>query len=145
MAKKFVSFLGIADYTEVFYEFNGVKTTAKVKFVQEALIELACSKFNVDKDKIVILVTEKAKETNWNKLKTALINKNIPEHMLVPLDIPDEKGEAGVWKLFAKIYNEVLQEDDTVIFDITNAVGTKTGIVAVTDSGFAKSFLELVE
>lgn len=121
MAKKFVSFLGITDYTEVFYEFNGVKTTAKVKFVQEALIELACSKFNVDKDKIVILVTEKAKEINWNKLKTAFINKNIPEHMLVPLDIPDEKGEAGVWKLFAKIYNEVLQEDDTVIFDITNA------------------------
>ena len=69
MAKKFVSFLGITDYTEVFYEFNGVKTTAKVKFVQEALIELACSKFNVDKDKIFILVTEKAKETNWNKLK----------------------------------------------------------------------------
>ncbi|MGN0174490.1 MAG: L7Ae/L30e/S12e/Gadd45 family ribosomal protein [Acutalibacteraceae bacterium] len=34
---------------------------------------------------------------------------------------------------------------DYSIFDITNAVGTKTGIVAVTDSGFAKSFLKLVE
>ena len=48
-------------------------------------------------------------------------NKNIPEDMIIPFDIPDEKGEAGVWHLFAKIYNEVLQEDDTVIFDITNA------------------------
>ena len=41
--------------------------------------------------------------------------------MIIPLDIPEEKGEAGVWKLFEKIYNEVLEQDDSVIFDITNA------------------------
>lgn len=121
MARKFISFLGTADYTEVFYEFKDKRTNLKVQFVQEALIELTCSDFDVKKDKIIILLTEKAKEVNWGKLKNALINKNIPEDMIIPFDIPDEKGEAGIWHLFAKIYNEVLQEDDTVIFDITNA------------------------
>ena len=51
MAKKFVSFLGIADYTEVFYEFNGVKTTAKVKFVQEQLLELKGFPLTTENDK----------------------------------------------------------------------------------------------
>lgn len=31
------------------------------------------------------------------------------------------------------------------IFEITNAVGSKTGIVAITDAGFAKSFLKLID
>ena len=121
MAKKFISFLGIADYSEVFYEFNGARTDRKIKFVQEAIIQLTCTDFDIRKDKIIILLTDKARETNWEKLKQSLLSKGIPENMIIPLDIPDEKGEAGVWKLFEKIYNDVLEEDDSVIFDITNA------------------------
>lgn len=121
MARKFISFLGIADYSEVFYEFSGTRTDRKIKFVQEAIIQLACSDFDIRKDKIIILLTDKARETNWEKLRQSLLAMNIPENMIIPLDIPDEKGEAGVWKLFEKIYNEVLEEDDSVIFDITNA------------------------
>lgn len=121
MARKFISFLGIADYSEVFYEFNGARTDRKIKFVQEAIIQLTCTDFDIRKDKIIILLTDKARETNWEKLKQSLLSKGIPENMIIPLDIPDEKGEAGVWKLFEKIYNDVLEEDDSVIFDITNA------------------------
>lgn len=121
MAKKFISFLGTTDYAAVFYELNGIKTETKVKFVQQALIQLICTNFDIGKDKIIILLTDKARATNWEKLKEALKILNVPDEMIIPLDIPEEKGEAGVWKLFEKIYNEVLEQDDSVIFDITNA------------------------
>lgn len=121
MAKKFISFLGTTDYAEVFYELNGIKTETKVKFVQQALIQLICTNFDIEKDKVIILLTDKARATNWEKLKESLKILNVPDEMIIPLDIPEEKGEAGVWKLFEKIYNEVLEQDDSVIFDITNA------------------------
>lgn len=121
MAKKFISFLGTTDYAEVFYELNGIKTESKVKFVQQALIQLTCKNFDIRKDKIIIILTDKAKASNWEKLKESLKILNVPDEMIIPLDIPEEKGEAGVWKLFEKIYNEVLEQDDSVIFDITNA------------------------
>lgn len=121
MAKKFISFLGTTDYAAVFYELNGIKTETKVKFVQQALIQLICTNFDIEKDKVIILLTDKARATNWEKLKESLKILNVPDEMIIPLDIPEEKGEAGVWKLFEKIYNEVLEQDDSVIFDITNA------------------------
>lgn len=121
MAKKFISFLGTTDYAAVFYELNGIKTETKVKFVQQALIQLICTNFDIEKDKVIILLTDKAKSSNWEKLKESLKILNVPDEMIIPLDIPEEKGEAGVWKLFEKIYNEVLEQDDSVIFDITNA------------------------
>lgn len=121
MAKKFISFLGTSNYDDVFYELNGKTTESKFKFVQQALIQLTCTNFDIRNDKIIILLTQKAKETNWENLKQSLIEINIPESMLIPLDIPEEKGEAGVWKLFNILYNEVLEDEDTVIFDITNA------------------------
>ena len=55
MAKKFISFLGTTDYAEVFYELNGIKTESKVKFVQQALIQLTCKNFDIRKDKIIII------------------------------------------------------------------------------------------
>lgn len=121
MARKFISFLGTADYAEVFYELNGEKSNKKIKFVQEAIITLACKQFDIRTDKIIILLTEAAREKNWEKLKNSLVNSGIPEEMILSLDIPAEKGEAGVWRLFEKIYNDVIEHEDTVIFDITNA------------------------
>ena len=69
MAKKFISFLGTTDYAAVFYELNGIKTETKVKFVQQALIQLICTNFDIEKDKVIILLTDKARATNWEKLK----------------------------------------------------------------------------
>ena len=48
MARKFISFLGTADYAEVFYELNGEKSNKKIKFVQEAIITLACKQFDIN-------------------------------------------------------------------------------------------------
>lgn len=121
MARKFISFLGITNYTEMYYEFNQERTGDKTKFVQVALLELVCKDFDIRKDKIVILLTQAARDKNWEGLRNALAEKGIPEGMIQPIDVEEERGEAGVWRLFDKLYKEVLEHGDSVIFDITNA------------------------
>ena len=121
MARKFISFLGITNYIEMYYEYNQERTADKTKFVQVALLELVCKQFDVRKDRIVILLTQTAREKNWDGLKNALMEKGVPESMIQTIDVEEERGEAGVWKLFRKLYEEVLDHGDSVIFDITNA------------------------
>ena len=121
MARKFISFLGITNYTEMYYEYNQERTADKTKFVQVALLELVCKQFDVRKDRIVILLTQTAREKNWDGLKNALMEKGVPESMIQTIDVEEERGEAGVWRLFEKLYKEALDDGDSVIFDITNA------------------------
>lgn len=121
MARKFISFLGITNYIEMYYEYHQERTAEKTKFVQVALLELVCKNFDIRKDKVVILLTQTAREKNWNGLKNALMEKGIPEGMIQTIDVEEERGEAGVWRLFEKLYKEALDDGDSVIFDITNA------------------------
>lgn len=121
MARKFISFLGITNYTEMYYEYHQERTAEKTKFVQVALLELVCKNFDIRKDKVVILLTQAARNTNWEGLRNALMEKGIPEGMILPIDVEEERGEAGVWRLFEKLYKEALDDGDSVIFDITNA------------------------
>lgn len=121
MARKFISFLGITNYTEMYYEYNQERTAEKTKFVQVALLELVCKNFDIRKDKIVILLTQKAREKNWDGLENVLTEKGVPQDMIQTIDVEEERGEAGVWKLFGKLYEEALDVGDSIIFDITNA------------------------
>ncbi|MBO5124683.1 MAG: TIGR02221 family CRISPR-associated protein [Spirochaetaceae bacterium] len=121
MARKFISFLGITNYIEMYYEYHQERTAEKTKFVQVALLELVCKNFDIRKDKVVILLTQAARNTNWEGLRNALMEKGIPEGMILPIDVEEERGEAGVWRLFEKLYKEALDDGDSVIFDITNA------------------------
>lgn len=74
MAKVFFSFLGISDYKSCNYVLAGEKVS-NVQFVQEALVKLLCKDWT-EEDKVVIFLTEVAKERNWkdNKYKDEMGN-----------------------------------------------------------------------
>lgn len=61
--KKMLSFLGATPYLECHYEYGEVATASR--FVQTAIVELFCHDFSPD-DQVVIFLTPKAKEKNWN-------------------------------------------------------------------------------
>lgn len=120
MAKKLVSFLGTTLYEKMTYSLHG--KTSEAIFIQEAMIDLLCQDFDAE-DSVIILETDAAKKKNGEELERLLtVKKSMGafEGNLVFKPIPEEKGEAGVWQLFQIIFNDVLEENDSVMFDITN-------------------------
>lgn len=133
----FLSILGIGFYEKCRYQkddFLGTETT----FVQQNLIEYLQEKAgwgHDDNDKVIMLLTDDAKNNNWNKNITLRFNakcqKELPyiglEKILVDLGvsyksvhIEDGKDESQMWGLFEVIFNQ-LEEGDHLYLDITNS------------------------
>lgn len=118
-----LSFLGTNNYVECYYTFNGQKGKL-VEYIQEDLIER--EKDNLDK--VYIFTTQEAHVKNWenyifnveegeNKgLKERLREYNFVEEVNIPMG----NSEDEIWKIFQILY-EKIEENDTIIFDITHA------------------------
>lgn len=112
----FISFLGTSDYTHCRYQMEGNKELSS-KFVQEAIVTFACADWS-ENDRILILVTERAKKRNWQELHEALNARKIAP-VIEAVGIPDETSEKTIWEIFGIIYNKLLSEDRLLI-DITH-------------------------
>ncbi len=122
MSKVFVSFLGTNDYLTCNYCFGSQKVT-RVRFVQDALIQLFCEDFGED-DRILIFLTREARKKNWNDNENrqglaSLLNALSNQTLIQDIDIPDGSSEEEIWQIFSLVYHQ-LNQGDEVIIDITH-------------------------
>lgn len=133
--KVFISVLGTGNYKECIYvsEQKGFKSSS-VYFVQEATLQLLNVKEWDTEDAGIILLTEGAKNKNWEgttlvdpqtdqlvkplALKCKLEEMNLP-FSIKGLSIPNGKNETEIWTIFNQLFSE-LKEDDELYFDLTH-------------------------
>lgn len=131
--KVFISFLGTNNYLQTHYIING-KMSAAVRFVQEALADEFCTKWD-DESRIFIFYTEESKKCNWcdggqpRKQEDSVIENRGLESVLkakpygnrvIGRQIPEGFSEDEVWAIFDTVYGE-LREGDEVYLDVTHA------------------------
>lgn len=137
MARKvFISVLGAGFYGKCSYVSEGFKSST-TRFIQQATIErLGCKEWPED-SKAFILLTDKARTTNWEVAdgKRIPYGKDMAEDypglrdtldsMQLPffyegVPIPDGKDEKEMWKIFETTFH-LLEENDEVYFDLTHS------------------------
>ncbi len=145
MARKvFVSVLGTGFYEPCRYT-NGSFVSSDTRFIQQATLEYLkvnnnWTTRNADGavvDRIIILLTNGAKGTNWDKniakrmnyktgheedyvgLEQALQDMNLP-CPIETIDIPDGKNEEEMWQIFNAVY-DALKQNDELYFDLTHS------------------------
>lgn len=123
MAKKLFAFLGVGNkdgkYEEIEYYFTGKPEKGYItEYIQEALAEL----LNEPNLQIIVFVTEKAKDVNWEpkdkiglKIKLEKLNVNYKA-----VDIPDGKTNREIWQIFTKVYDEIELHDEIYV-DVTHS------------------------
>ncbi len=130
-----MSILGVAFYEKCRYgkeDFIGTETP----FVQKNLLEYLQQKEEWSReDQVLVFLTDKARECNWDKGLESRYNpreqKDVPhirlEKLLLDMgmsyqavSIPEGKDSGEMWNLFEVIY-EQLQEGDELYLDITNS------------------------
>lgn len=140
MARKvFISVLGTGfygkcKYTRGEYDFE---VASETRFIQQSTLEYLNAKTWSSNDKAYILLTGKAKSSNWDKsiekrhnfqtgedeeyigLESVLEQMNLPFEV-VPLPIPDGKDEDEMWKIFETAFN-ALNDGDELYFDLTHS------------------------
>lgn len=145
MARKvFISVLGTGYYEACKYV-KGSFCSTETRFIQQATLEYlkVCNNWttkNADGevvDRIIILLTDGAKETNWHKSITKRFNRKTETeepyegleqildniHLPCPVEtfsIPDGKNEEEMWTIFNTVYN-ALKPNDELYFDLTHS------------------------
>ena len=145
MAKKvFISVLGTGFYESCKYKKDGF-TSSETRFIQQATLEYLKVNSNWTTknskgeavDRIIILLTNDAKEKNWDKSITERLNRKteqmeayigleqVLQDMNLPcsvetISIPDGKDEDEMWAIFNAVY-EALLPNDELYFDLTHS------------------------
>ena len=122
------------------------KVAQQTKYIQLALIELFCSDW-VEDDRFFILMTEGAKQRNWQllekefeKISGGLYIRNNLKVRIKPVDIPDGFVESEIMKIFETVF-DLIEEGDEIFFDITHSFRSIpfVGSVIFNYSGLLKS------
>ncbi|MGD9627460.1 MAG: TIGR02221 family CRISPR-associated protein [Methanobacteriales archaeon] len=128
---KLLSFLGTTPYKKAYYNYDNVKSERPYQFVQEALIEFFHEKLK--NGQMIVFLTEESKRRNWlgrtesksanfeNGLKNRLDSVKKEFNLEAKgIEIPEGRSEKELWNIFEKM-NEIINEEDTIIFDITHS------------------------
>lgn len=132
MARKvFISFLGTTFYEPGIYWRDNFYCD-KTRFIQVATLQYLQSLAAWGKDdKVIILLTEKAKQSNWidygshpykNETYKGLESelKSLDQSFgTQALDVPDGNNEAEILEIFTRLFHE-LKEGDELYFDVTH-------------------------
>lgn len=139
--KHFISVLGTGNYTPCTYFLE--EQTCDTKFVQEAVLKLACGELCVD-DRVTICLTEGARRQNWEDrsytqweidnhkdaegetyegLHTVLKRclGEIPNIGIKEKDIATGQNSREIARMFSEIY-EVIDEEEEIYFDVTHGL-----------------------
>lgn len=135
MARKiFISVLGTGYYGKCVYEYNGERATES-RFIQCATLQLLTrSEEWTSSDHAYVLLTERAKSTNWQVEGNVRDNRGAQEEYIglrdelsrmgLPfgvdsVDIADGKNEAEIWSIFDRVFS-VIEDGDELYFDLTH-------------------------
>lgn len=144
--KVFISILGTGFYEECAYtkekeEEEGKEqkpfTSTPTRFIQQASLELVGANGWTEEDRVIIFLTKKARELNWNKTITERkrYGKETPEPykgleavlqemdlkaQVEDKDIKDGMNKEEIWEVFQTIY-DTLQEGDELYLDLTHS------------------------
>lgn len=141
MARKvFISVLGTGFYSECVYKIGEFRSDT-TRFIQQATLQMLTQQKVggewTKNDQIYIVLTEKAKEYNWDipsgkrynpkdkkdepyiGLKSALEQMSLPTPIKT-IDIPDGNNEDEIWTIFDRIYKK-LDREDRLYLDLTHA------------------------
>ena len=144
--KVFISILGTGFYEECAYtkekeEEEGKEqkpfTSTPTRFIQQASLELVGANGWTEEDRVIIFLTKKARELNWNKTITERkrYGKETPEPykgleavlqemdlkaQVEDKDIKDGMNKEEIWEVFQTIY-DTLQEGDELHLDLTHS------------------------
>lgn len=156
MARKvFISVLGTGFYYPCTYV--GKKET-ETRFVQQAALEEVEATNWSGNDKVIILLTDKARELNWDKelterktfsgelksydgLERIISDMKISDKVF-GVTIPEGNNEAEIWDVFTIMYNQ-LEDEDELYLDLTHGFRYLPMLVLVL-SNYAK-FLKKVK
>lgn len=146
MAKVMFAFLGTQNYLPCNYLLDG-KKVGDVRFIQEAIASLFCKDWT-EGDRIVIFLTEGAKDKNWvygghvdeddnplEGLKCRLESLKLNVE-IVPKDVPTGQSEGEMWKIFDDVFNQI-NDSDEVVFDITHGFRSLP-LLAITILNYAR-------
>ncbi|MHA1380379.1 MAG: TIGR02221 family CRISPR-associated protein [Candidatus Helarchaeota archaeon] len=133
MSKALLAFLGTNNYTPCNYFLDEEKKIDNVRFIQEALISLFCKNWTIE-DRIIIFLTEQARESNWvdnghrkggKSLQLEGLKRRLEQltlrAKLIPVGIPKGQTKQEIWDIFNIIFNQI-NNNDEIIFDITHAL-----------------------
>ncbi len=144
--KVFISILGTGFYEECAYtkekeEKEGKEkkpfTSTPTRFIQQASLELVGANDWSKEDRVIIFLTKKARELNWNKniAERKRYGKDTPEPykgleavlqemdlkaQVEDKDIKDGMNKEEIWEVFQTIY-DTLQEGDELHLDLTHS------------------------
>ena len=140
--KVFISILGTGFYEECAYtkekeEEHKPFKSSPTRFIQQASLEFVGANDWSNEDRVIIFLTKKARELNWNKtiaerkrngkdtpepykgLETVLQEMGL-KATIEDKDIKDGMNEAEIWEVFQTIY-DTLEEGDEVYMDLTHS------------------------
>lgn len=120
MAKHLMSFLGTGQYAETTY-YQGDAAFAS-KYILESLIHIVCKDWDWETDKISVFLTDKARESNWEKggaLKDILDSYQQIKNVC-GVDIVAGGSENEIWQMFEQM-TAAIDEGDELYIDITNS------------------------
>lgn len=136
--KVFISILGTGFYEKCAYtDGQNQFTSIPTRFIQRASLELFGAKEWSKEDRVIIFLTKKARELNWDKgiTERTPYGKNTPvpykglETVLQEMglkatiedkDIKDGMNKEEIWEVFQTIY-DTLEEGDEVYMDLTHS------------------------
>lgn len=140
--KVFISILGTGFYEKCAYtkekeEEQKPFTSTPTRFIQQASLELVGANGWTEEDRVIIFLTKKARELNWNKTITERkrYGKETPEPykgleavlqemdlkaQVEDKDIKDGMNKEEIWEVFQTIY-DTLQEGDELHLDLTHS------------------------
>lgn len=136
MARKlFISVLGTGLYEKGVYT-QGDFISSETRFIQQATLELiGCKETWTEEDRVCILLTDKAKELNWEVssrihphtkediayegLNTLLQRMDL-RPQITPVSICNGKNEDEMWKIFQTTFEQI-QDGDELYFDLTHS------------------------
>jgi CRISPR-associated DxTHG motif protein len=110
MTRIIITFLGKSFFDKK-YEYRYNEKSREGRVFPEALLGLE------EFDRMLVCVTEGAKDTTWNVLEPL----SLKDSRIVPIWIEDGMNDAELWRNFKAITQELeLSENDEVVFDITH-------------------------
>lgn len=109
--RKLITFLGTGDYRPTIYKWENHEYVTS--FFPQAVVEWT------KPDEAWFLLTDEAeKHKNWRMAQLMLKGATRVRHK----KIPDGRTESEMWETFSIISDEIVQENDIVIFDITHGL-----------------------
>lgn len=134
----FISVLGTGNYQECIYQSSDKTVSVQTCFAQEAALLYADAPNWDPADQIFILLTEDARQKNWERLSLCIGSLGLP-CSTKDIRIVDGKDEKEVWSIFKTIY-DLIEDGDILYFDVTHALRYLPMLVLV--MGSYTSFLK---